>query len=164
MSDSDKQDFHNQGQTDASNGIYKPPTKDPLTFIVEGYSQDELDRIESYKEGHSHAESQKSGGCFLTTACVQAAGLSDDCRELTMLRNFRDTFIRRLDGGEEMIRKYYALSPRIVEKLSADELESIYATVQLAVAQIGCGEFKEAFSTYAAMFDRLCAKHLGVRA
>ncbi len=169
MSDSDKlKEAHNQGQTDASNDVFNLPhgvleTTIGSLFISRAEQEKSEEENDAYREGHEHAESQKSS-CFLTTACTQAAGFPDDCNELTTLRNFRDTFILGLDGGDEMVRKYYELSPRIVEKLSADELQSIYATVQVAVAQIGRGEFKEAFSTYAEMFDGLCAKHLGIRA
>ncbi len=162
------QEIHNQGQTDASKGEHnRPHDLVESAFASFFASREQMERNEeenaAYEAGHQHTESQKSG-CFLTTACVQAAGLPDDCHELTALRNFRDTFIRGLDGGDEMIRRYYDLSPRIVEKLSPSELKSIYATVQLAVAQIGRGEFSKAFSTYAAMFDQLCVKHLDIRA
>mgnify|MGYP003393509071 CR=1 FL=1 len=162
-------DFHDKGQTDASNGEYHRPhgVVDDLGDIFLFVSHENIERREAenkaYDEGHAHTESQKGSGCFLTAACVQAAGLPDDCHELTTLRRFRDSFIRALPGGEAMIKKYYDLAPQIVEKLSAEELKSIYATVQLAVAQIGLGKFSEAFSTYAAMFRQLSAKHLGVR-
>ena len=35
-----------------------------------------------------------SGGCFLTSACTEARGLPDDCHELTVLRAFRDGYLR----------------------------------------------------------------------
>jgi len=101
-----------------------------------------------------------SGGCFLTTACTQAAGLPDDCDELTTLRQFRDTFVRGLDKGEELIQEYYANSPMIVQKLSGAELETIYEKVRDITAQIGAGKFREAFDAYTAMFTELRAKHL----
>ena len=41
-----------------------------------------------------------SGGCFLTSACTEARGLPDDCHELTVLRSFRDGYLRSQPEGE----------------------------------------------------------------
>ena len=57
----------------------------------------------------------KENGCYLTTACVQARGLLDDCDELQTLRTFRDGYLAKMPTGEMDIRKYYDISPRIVE-------------------------------------------------
>ena len=47
------------------------------------------------------------GACFLTTACVQYAGLEDDCEELTIMRNFRDDYLLRQDSGKQLVEEYY---------------------------------------------------------
>lgn len=57
--------------------------------------------------------------CYLTTACIQARQLSDDCHELTVLRRFRDTYIRSLPEGGEVVRHYYAVAPKIVAAILA---------------------------------------------
>jgi len=156
-----KEDAHNQGQEDASKGVYNPPTKDPVTFMVEGYSHEELENIESYKEGYSHTESQKSGGgCFLTTACVEHAGLADDCHELTVLRSFRDSYVANLARGSEMLAEYYETAPAIVQQIWQDAgsdavLAGIFATVKKAVELIEREKFSEAFACYEAMFANL---------
>lgn len=155
------QQIHNQGQTDASNGVHQPPhdaVSSAFATILGGVEKMEEDN-DTYQAGHDHVESQK-GNCFLTTACAQAAGLPDDCYELTVLREFRDTYVRGLDGGEALIQEYYELSPQIVLKLSDEELGFVFETIQFAVAQIGRGEFREAFSTYAALFTGLRDKYL----
>ena len=51
----------------------------------------------------SWSDNGGSGGCYLTTACVVAKNLPDDCEELTALRNFRDTYLRNHENGEEDI-------------------------------------------------------------
>lgn len=163
MSDSDKlEELHNQGQTDAGKGEYNPPhdlVRTTAAAFLGGLEEMEAEN-EAYREGHAHTESQKSG-CFLTTACARAAGLPDDCHELTVLRNFRDTYVRSLKSGEAMIMEYNRASPLIAKKLSANELDSIYTIVQHAVAQIDRGEFKEAFAAYAQMFSELRNKYVG---
>lgn len=57
---------------------------------------------------------QDSGGCFLTSACVEAMGLPDDCYELTILRNFRDTYLAKQVSGKSEIAHYYHVAPVIV--------------------------------------------------
>ncbi len=54
-------------------------------------------------------------GCYLTSACVKAQGLADDCYELQTLRAFRDGYMKALPEGEEEIRHYYRVAPAIVE-------------------------------------------------
>lgn len=60
-----------------------------------------------------------SGGCYLTSACVEAKGLPDDCMELTTLRNFRDNWLKNQPGGLAEVAEYYAAAPKIVEKINA---------------------------------------------
>lgn len=59
-----------------------------------------------------------SSGCFLTTVCVEAKGLPDDCDELTMLRAFRDGYMKSTAAGEDDIREYYEIAPQIVAKIN----------------------------------------------
>lgn len=57
-------------------------------------------------------------GCFVTTACVKAKSLSDNCYELETLRMFRDTYVKLQPNGEEEIALYYETAPIIVEKIN----------------------------------------------
>jgi len=41
-----------------------------------------------YRDCHTCCD-LSSFGCYLTTACVDAKNLADDCRELTILRKFK---------------------------------------------------------------------------
>lgn len=65
------------------------------------------------KEGSS-----SSGGCYLTTACVEHKGLPDNCLELTTLRDFRDNYLRKLPSGDEEIAEYYRTAPKIVDTIN----------------------------------------------
>lgn len=60
-----------------------------------------------------------SGGCFLTSACVEAKGLDDDCYELSTLRKFRDEYMTKLDCGKCEIAHYYSVAPLIVERIKS---------------------------------------------
>lgn len=72
-----------------------------------------------------------TSGCFLTSACVEAMGLPDDCYELTTLRGFRDEYLAKLDRGQCEIAYYYHVAPGIVERIKKSTnanaiLEQIY--------------------------------------
>lgn len=62
------------------------------------------------------------GGCFLTSACTASRGLPDDCHELTVLRNFRDNWLKHQPDGVLLIAHYYEVAPKIVEAI--DRLEN----------------------------------------
>lgn len=59
-----------------------------------------------------------SEGCYLTSACVTARGLSDQCEELQTLRSFRDGYLSEQPGGPAEIEQYYATAPKIVEAIN----------------------------------------------
>lgn len=102
----------------------------------EGYSSISSDDVYRYCWGYHYEDCPRykqygSGGCFLTSACIDAKGLPDDCDELQTLRNFRDTYLRSLDGGQEEIVEYYLAAPKIVENIkkrsdSASVFDKIY--------------------------------------
>lgn len=71
-----------------------------------------------YKPDNKSNSSGNSGGCYLTTACVEAKGLSDDCAELQTLRAFRDGYLSNRPNGEAKIREYYEMAPGIVEAIN----------------------------------------------
>jgi hypothetical protein len=64
--------------------------------------------------------SSGDGNCFITSACVNYYGLSDDCYQLRMLRGFRDNYLLKSSEGEQLVKDYYRIGPRIVKLLLAD--------------------------------------------
>jgi hypothetical protein len=58
------------------------------------------------------------GGCFLTTACVDAMGMADDCWVLQAARKFRDGFMAETPEKSKEILEYYQTAPTIVEKIN----------------------------------------------
>ena len=107
------------------------------------------------------APGPEDGGCYLTTACVRARGLADDCADLETLRAFRDGYLARTEDGRREIAQYYAFAPEIVaaiERLpdSAEIWERLYADlVAPCVGMIRRGENERAHRRY-----RECALRL----
>ncbi len=68
-----------------------------------------------------YGDAGSSTGCFLTSACVEAMNLPDDCEELMILRKFRDTWLVKQPGGQAEIREYYRIAPEIVNTIQRRE-------------------------------------------
>lgn len=95
-----------------------------------------------------------TSGCFLTSACVDAQGLPDDCHELTVLRAFRDGYMKTTATGHADVCRYYHIAPMIVEKIkgqenSIDILNAIYHELILpCVRLIEEGQNEQAYKMY----------------
>jgi hypothetical protein len=101
--------------------------------------------------------------CWLTTACTHYAGLPDDCQQLTVLRAFRDGYMRNRSDGKAMITDYYAFAPLIVEKINqSDNRDGIYRSilrmVNKCVSEINKGHTQRALNTYARCYLKLKRK------
>ncbi len=95
-----------------------------------------------------------TSGCFLTSACVEAKGLPDDCYELTTLRKFRDEYLANQPGGKAEICEYYHIAPQIVEAIKAGgESQAVFTRlyeelVKPCVGLIEAGENEQAHTLY----------------
>ena len=126
----------------------------------EGNSSIDGDTVHRYCWGYHYEECPRykaqssSGGCFLTSACVEAKGLADDCRELTVLRTFRDTYLKNSEHGPADICEYYHTAPAIVEKIkklpnAVEIFEQIYNDLVVpCVALIDNNNNEEAYHKY----------------
>lgn len=127
----------------------------------EGSSSIDSDTVHRYCWGYHYEEcpryksgSSSSGSCFLTSACVEAKGLPDDCHELTVLRNFRDGYLSSLPTGKEEIAEYYLVAPAIVEAIKQRDnamaiFDGIYEQLVLpCVRHIEAGENEQAHTLY----------------
>lgn len=108
---------------------------------------------------------EPSSGCFLTSACVTAKGLPDDCYELQTLRDYRDHWLAKTDFGESAISHYYAVAPKIVAsidtRMDSNEIyETIYnEMVKPCVEFIEQKKYQEAFELYQGMTLQLANKY-----
>ena len=113
----------------------------------------------------SHFTKRDSDGCFLTSACCNYKGLPDDCKELTVLRHFRDNYLRKLDSGEAIINEYYRIAPTIVERIDAsDDKENVYCgiyeTIIKCVELYEKEEYKIILELYMQMVNNLKEKYI----
>lgn len=110
--------------------------------------------------------SSSSGGCYLTSACVYAKGLPDDCYELETLRKFRDEYMRSSCQGNEDIKHYYMTAPLIVDRINASneaatEWKRIYEElVTPCIHLIEKGRTQEAYDKYKEYALKLESKYL----
>ncbi|MCR5420883.1 MAG: hypothetical protein K6E98_07755 [Lachnospiraceae bacterium] len=65
--------------------------------------------------------------CYITTAVCQSLGKSDDCYELSLLRDYRDNYLLSNEKGQQIVRTYYNIAPTIVNRINDTEnSEKIY--------------------------------------
>ncbi|MBQ3665404.1 MAG: hypothetical protein II919_04795 [Lachnospiraceae bacterium] len=75
----------------------------------------------SYRSSGSSYSGSSGSFCFITTAVCEKLGKTDDCFELTTLRNYRDTWLINSDGGKELIEEYYRIAPLIVSRIKTSD-------------------------------------------
>lgn len=94
--------------------------------------------------------------CFLTTACCDWRGLPDDCEELTLLRHYRDTYLRSSESGVSAIKHYYDIAPSIVAAIDQDRdaktiYDWIYEVIQQCLVAIRREDYDSVFEQYKQM-------------
>lgn len=108
----------------------------------------------------SSNKSASSGGfCFITTAVCETLDLADDCDYLTVLREFRDTYMTRTPERKALVKLYYALAPPFVTAIkrrhdSALVFERmLHLFIEPAVHAIARGDDDDAFALYCALVE-----------
>ena len=96
--------------------------KDGNITIETGIFSKEEGRIsrsgEVYEKGFFGGDKEKVGekkdNCLLSSACVAARGLPDDCDELTTLRKFRRDHLEGTPRGNMILQEYQTISGQIL--------------------------------------------------
>jgi hypothetical protein len=123
------------------------------------------DKAKAYEAGWKDGMEEKSG-CFITTACVEAKGLSNKCHELNTLRVFRDEYIKNLPAGENVIHEYYQIAPQIVAEINKlKNPQEIYlnlyeSLILKSLNLISSGEKAEAYENYIEVVNELKQTYL----
>lgn len=118
-----------------------------------------------YDDCPIYKHQSSSSGCFLTSACVSAKGLPDDCYELQALRNYRDHWLAKTEGGLAAISHYYIVAPKIVaaiDKLAErhEIYEMIYnKMIKPCVEFIEQKKYQDAFELYRGMTLQLADEY-----
>lgn len=159
------------GYEDSGRSKYSPPSSSAgedfrrATGIAgAARSAEQVQReVSDYNRGHSDRSSGSDYGgggggggglCFLTTAATQARGLADDCRELTVLRHFRDEQLMQTPEGRELVTEYYRIAPTVCRKIdaapdAAQTWSDVYnSLVDPVVKLIDAGQFEAARDLY----------------
>jgi len=141
-----------------------------LDDIVHNNSPNLTERDELWQKGYKYGsehrdDSGSSELCYITRACVRGVGLRDDCRELTLLRAFRDHLLRT-EAGRMAVAEYNSTAPLIVRAIEdsgrANEVwPSLYAQIKKAAALVEDGAFTAAFEHYRAVTGKLKEEFLG---
>ncbi len=110
---------------------YKGNSSVPLTDKLIAAWKEEFPK--SVLQATSYEEIEKGFHkkfCYITTAVCRTFGKPDDCYELTLLRNYRDSYLAELPDGPEMIREYYDVAPSVVKHISQREnSDEIYRSI-----------------------------------
>lgn len=103
--------------------------------------------------GYRLQDSDEDKSCYLTTACLKhfSEHFDDNCHELTVLRWFRDRFVKPED-----INLYYQMAPLIIEQIDSlppQQQDDIYAyiyknVVEACVSFIQNGQYDSAYERY----------------
>ncbi len=56
--------------------------------------------------------------CYVTTAVCLSLGKAEDCREIRMLKDYRDGFLSAQSDGPQLINEYYDIAPTIVNRIN----------------------------------------------
>ena len=121
-------------------------------------------RAEYYRDiakTSSTSTDPNNGHCYISTACVEAEGLPDDCLELQTLRNFRDNYLANQPRGRELIQEYYSIAPRIVSTINRKpDAHEIFCgifnrDITTAVEMVQKGDNEGALEHYMQMTNRL---------
>lgn len=101
----------------------KPMTEELLSQWKQHFPESNLSsaNFEEIQSGFKHK------WCYITTAVCETFGKPDDCYELTLLRNYRDTYLMSQKDGEDVIREYYDVAPTIVKHINhSGQKEEVY--------------------------------------
>ena len=110
-------------------------------------------------EDLGYHEPNSSGGCFLTSACVDYMGKADDCEELTILRDFRDDYMKTTERIH-LVEEYYATAPLIVEEINKSPnkekyYQEIFSTIIKCLSLIRENKNEETLQEYQTMVLKL---------
>ena len=111
------------------------------------------------------SNSSGGDGCYITTACMQAMGLGDDCDELMTLRRCRDALVQTDENFRAAVLDYYRKAPMIVARIMKDArrdeiLRELYESmVAPCVALLKAGRTDEAKAAYLESYRALCEQY-----
>jgi hypothetical protein len=118
-----------------------------------------------FRTAHGNHE---ASGCYMTDACLVVRGLAhaDSCYELCLIELFRNEYIAKLPGGEDILGDYEEKASRIARAIRVETdawhvyLELYDGHLTTIVALIVNGRWEEAYGAYRAMCEDMESRYL----
>jgi len=136
--------------------------QDAYTLSHSSRTVDHVQQFSLAKVQRNWLQANEDSGrpCFLTSACTVARNLPDDCEELTVLRGFRDNYLRHMAGGKALVNRYYQIAPLIVSAINRAPdretiLDAVFQVIRACVAALKESRFEEALQRYGGMVREL---------
>lgn len=104
--------------------------------------------------------------CFVTTAVCRGLNKPQDCKEITLMKQFRDGYFSESEEGKQLIQEYYDIAPTIVKRISREsnpEEKYLYlwnTYIKRCVEYIEGGRNEECSQLYKAMMAELKAEYM----
>lgn len=139
------------------------------SWIDQGWSNSSgswMDKGWSNSSGSWGDAGGSGGGCFITSACVESQGLSDTCKELQILRQYRDELVQKDEDFRGKVLEYYRKAPLIVQAIEkTKESSAIYdklfhEMILPCVAYLEEGKTSEAKELYLKCYGQMAEKYL----
>lgn len=164
VSPQELQESHNQGQTDASNGVNSPPYSsigdqilDALTLGIGTPSREDQDKLrEAYQQGHENTDTQieeSNSCCYIVGACLDDLGLPRNSLEMKAMKQLTKNHILKSFSGKRDYVRYGKIGPSIVTAIRARTnskgiWEKVHQTLQGIAPQIYEGKYQEGYQQY----------------
>lgn len=78
-----------------------------------------LEIVGNWKDEDEDEEESGGGLCVISTAILKSLSKGNDCEELNLLRNFRDSYLLEQKEGRALIDRYYQVAPEIVRRIDS---------------------------------------------
>lgn len=104
--------------------------------------------------------------CYITTAVCLSLGKGMDCRELQILKDYRDQYLEKTPEGHALVEEYYDIAPTIVKRMEKEpDSERIYKELYRdylmpCMQEIEKQEYEACRDTYQRMVLDLKARYI----
>lgn len=125
-----------------------------------GYKEP-TDRACSYDFVLDESKKPKDSDCFITTVVCNILGYNDDCEVLTVLRDFRENFLKKDDEYIPLLLEYDQIGPKISYLIAKEKDNFRQAAgllkffLQPCVKKIKERKYEEAIDIYRTMVMHL---------
>ncbi|MCM1038529.1 MAG: hypothetical protein NC434_04335 [Ruminococcus sp.] len=104
--------------------------------------------------------------CYVTTAVCESLHKRPDCKEIQVMKKYRDEYLLKQPEGPQIIEEYYDIAPTIVKRIDKSvEAEEKYRYLwehylRFCVSMIEAGQYEECGETYQKMVEELKEEYL----